>query len=99
MAVVVAVTLVGIAVEAVPSVVRLLDPPAVLLCPAIWPPATSCAPAAHLAVTGAAVVLLAVTWLAAHRCLRRLEALPARAGVVGALALVARAAWAAARVP
>ena len=98
-AVVVAVALVGIALAAVPSVVRLLDPPAVLLCPAIWPPATICAPAWHLAVTGAAMVVLAVAGLAAHRFLRRLEALPARAGVVGALALVAWVAWSAASVP
>ena len=91
--------LVGIVVEALPSVLRILDPPDPWFCPAILPPATSCVPGAHLVVVGAAVAVLAVAWLAADIALRRVSTASARAGVAAALAVTALAAWSAARVP
>ena len=98
-ALVVVVALVGIVVAALPSVLRVVNPPDPSFCPAIWPPATSCAPGTHLVVVGAAAFLLTIAWLVADVVLRRGSVQAASAGVVAALAVVAVAAWSAARVP
>lgn len=89
----------GILVAAVPSMRTLPNPPDTMLCPAIWPPTTGCAPEAHLIVVGGAIAVLAIAWLAAHLTLPRLSSTAARTGVVAALAVVALIAWSAARVP
>lgn len=99
MAGIVLAALVGIVVTAVPSVLRILDPPDPWFCPAILPPATSCVPESHLVVVGTAVVVLVVAWLVADASLRRVGTASARAGVVAALAVAALVAWSAARVP
>lgn len=91
--------MVGIVAAAVPSVLLLVNPPDPWFCPAIWPPATSCVPDAHLVVVAAAIVLLASAWVAADVALRRVSTLPARAGVVAGLAFIALIAWSAARTP
>ena len=91
--------LVGIVVVAVPSVLRILDPPDLGVCPAIVPPATSCVPESHLVVVSAAVIVLAVAWLVADVAVRRVSTASAQAGIVVALAVTALIAWSAARVP
>lgn len=91
--------LVGIVVSAMPSVVRLVNPPDPWFCPAVWPTATSCVPGAHLMVVVVAVVVLASAWLVADVVLRRVTSIPARAGAGAGLAVVALVAWSAARVP
>ena len=91
--------IVGIVVAAVPSVLRLVKPPEPWFCPAIWPPHTSCVPGAHLVVVGVAVVGVTFAWLATDVTLRRVRTVPARAGVVAGLAVIALLAWSAARVP
>lgn len=98
-ALIVVAALVGIVVAALPSALRVLDPPDQWFCPAILPPVTSCAPQGHLVVVGGAVVVLIAAWLTAHVALPRVASPPARAGVVAALVVVALVAWSAAREP
>lgn len=96
---VVVAAMVGSVVAAVPSVLLLVDPPDPWFCPAIWPPATSCAPGAHLVVVAAAVLLLASAWVAADVAIRRVSTPPALACVIAGLVVIAWIAWSAARTP
>ncbi|WP_324654035.1 hypothetical protein [Georgenia sp. H159] len=91
--------MVGIVVAAVPSVLLLVDPPDPWFCPAVFPPATSCVPDAHLVVVAVAVVVLVSAWVSADVALRRVNFPLARAGVVAGLAVIALIAWSASRVP
>lgn len=91
--------LVGIAVEAIPSLVRLLTPPAVQWCPLSWPSSTACAPGLHMVVVAIAGGVLLVAMILALRMLRRSADAAGRAGVLVLLSLVALVAWSAARVP
>lgn len=93
------VALVGVVYAVLPSVLRLLDPPDPLVCPAIWPPATSCAPGMHLAVAGGAVVVLTASWLVVDHALRQVNTRSGLTGAIATLAIVALLAWSAARVP
>lgn len=93
------VALAAIVVTAVPSVRLVLGPADSGICPAVWPPVTSCAPGAHLVVVGVAVVVLTAAWLAVDIVLRRAPALHVRAGVALGLVVVALLTWSAANVP